>query len=236
MVMCVYSIVKSFGLEVIPEAPEDIEQLLLVEGDAAATQWADALDAMGNTSGSGKLEHQRCCRHRAVATRIVMAAMLTQLSLEEKQKILEIVDVKTRLEYTLDLLQRETETQRLQSQITSSVQKSREMELRQAIIERQIQEVQKDLQKLRAKTGEDLFGEVKGNDGEAEEVDEWKRRTCEYQTKRVNGERILMMPPSPFQKPILELLWIPTEFPLHQQIHCAGVMPVVLKHELFPRQ
>jgi len=32
-VMCVYSIVKSFGLDVMPEAPEDIEQLLLVEGD-----------------------------------------------------------------------------------------------------------------------------------------------------------------------------------------------------------
>jgi len=32
-VMCVYSMVKSFGLEVMPEAPEDIEQLLLVEGD-----------------------------------------------------------------------------------------------------------------------------------------------------------------------------------------------------------
>eukprot|EP00933_Yihiella_yeosuensis_P040295 TRINITY_DN34578_c0_g1_i1.p1 TRINITY_DN34578_c0_g1~~TRINITY_DN34578_c0_g1_i1.p1 ORF type:complete len:1008 (-),score=269.56 TRINITY_DN34578_c0_g1_i1:146-3169(-) len=32
-VMCVYSMVKSFGLEVLPEAAEDIEQLLLVEGD-----------------------------------------------------------------------------------------------------------------------------------------------------------------------------------------------------------
>lgn len=32
-VMCVYSVVKSFGLEVMPEAPEDVEQLLLVEGD-----------------------------------------------------------------------------------------------------------------------------------------------------------------------------------------------------------
>eukprot|EP00435_Cladocopium_sp_Y103_P040031 s2282_g10.t2 len=32
-VMCVFSIVKSFGVEVLPEAPEDIEQLLLVEGD-----------------------------------------------------------------------------------------------------------------------------------------------------------------------------------------------------------
>merc|ERR1740123_1654553 len=32
-VMCVYSIVKSFGIEVMPEATEDVEQLLLVEGD-----------------------------------------------------------------------------------------------------------------------------------------------------------------------------------------------------------
>merc|ERR1719261_1013642 len=32
-VMAVYSIVKTFGVEVIPEAPEEIEQLLLVEGD-----------------------------------------------------------------------------------------------------------------------------------------------------------------------------------------------------------
>merc|ERR1719473_2146229 len=30
-VMCVYSMVKSFGLEVMPQAPEEIEQLLLVE-------------------------------------------------------------------------------------------------------------------------------------------------------------------------------------------------------------
>jgi len=32
-VMCVYSLVKNFGVECMPEAPEDIEQLLLVEGD-----------------------------------------------------------------------------------------------------------------------------------------------------------------------------------------------------------
>merc|ERR1719277_674020 len=32
-VMCIYALVKSFGLDVMPEAPEDIEQLLLVEGD-----------------------------------------------------------------------------------------------------------------------------------------------------------------------------------------------------------
>eukprot|EP00931_Biecheleriopsis_adriatica_P098663 TRINITY_DN726_c0_g1_i1.p1 TRINITY_DN726_c0_g1~~TRINITY_DN726_c0_g1_i1.p1 ORF type:complete len:1010 (+),score=277.87 TRINITY_DN726_c0_g1_i1:122-3151(+) len=32
-VMCVFSLIKSFGVEVLPEAPEDIEQLLLVEGD-----------------------------------------------------------------------------------------------------------------------------------------------------------------------------------------------------------
>jgi coatomer subunit beta len=32
-VMCVYSIIKFFGVEVMPEAPEEIEQMLLVEGD-----------------------------------------------------------------------------------------------------------------------------------------------------------------------------------------------------------
>jgi len=32
-VMCVYAIIKTFGVEVMPEAAEDIEQLLLVEGD-----------------------------------------------------------------------------------------------------------------------------------------------------------------------------------------------------------
>uniref|UniRef100_A0A0K6S8R1 Clathrin/coatomer adaptor adaptin-like N-terminal domain-containing protein n=1 Tax=Chromera velia CCMP2878 TaxID=1169474 RepID=A0A0K6S8R1_9ALVE len=32
-VMCVYSLVKAFGADVIPHAPEAIEELLLVEGD-----------------------------------------------------------------------------------------------------------------------------------------------------------------------------------------------------------
>eukprot|EP00929_Paragymnodinium_shiwhaense_P024244 TRINITY_DN1497_c0_g2_i1.p1 TRINITY_DN1497_c0_g2~~TRINITY_DN1497_c0_g2_i1.p1 ORF type:complete len:1006 (-),score=340.59 TRINITY_DN1497_c0_g2_i1:242-3259(-) len=32
-VMCVYAIVKAFGVDVMPDAPEEIEQLLLVEGD-----------------------------------------------------------------------------------------------------------------------------------------------------------------------------------------------------------
>ena len=32
-VMCVFAIVKTFGLEVIPTALDDVEQLLMVEGD-----------------------------------------------------------------------------------------------------------------------------------------------------------------------------------------------------------
>ena len=32
-VMCVFAIVKTFGLDVIPTAVEDVEQLLVVEGD-----------------------------------------------------------------------------------------------------------------------------------------------------------------------------------------------------------
>merc|ERR1719375_126720 len=34
-VMCMYALIKTFGVEVMPEAPDDIEQLLLVEGDLA---------------------------------------------------------------------------------------------------------------------------------------------------------------------------------------------------------
>jgi len=34
-VMCIYSLVKQFGIEVMPESTDDVEQLLLVEGDLA---------------------------------------------------------------------------------------------------------------------------------------------------------------------------------------------------------
>jgi len=71
---------------------------------------------------------------------------------------------------------------------------------------------------------------------EPEKMNERKRRACDDQTKRMNGKRFLTMPPSPFQKPILELFWIPTKLPLHQQVDRACVMPVVLEHELLPRQ
>jgi len=34
-VMCIYALVKQFGSEIMPDAPDDVEQLLLVEGDLA---------------------------------------------------------------------------------------------------------------------------------------------------------------------------------------------------------
>merc|ERR1719446_1321761 len=44
------------------------------------------------------------------------------------------------------------------------------------------------------------------------------------------------MAPGPLQQPVLELLRIPAELTLLQQVHGAGVVAVVLQHELLPRQ
>lgn len=103
----------------------------------------------------------------------VIGATLVQLSIEERQKILETLDIRQRLEHVLDLLQRETEAKRMSSEISSNIQKSRENELRQMVLQRQMQEVQKDLQKLHAKAQRDAEGGEgglgDGADGEEEE-------------------------------------------------------------------
>ena len=40
--------------------------------------------------------------------------------------------------------------------------------------------------------------------------------------------------PRPLLQGIVEFFWIPTELALNQQVHSAGVMAVVLQHELLP--
>ena len=39
---------------------------------------------------------------------------------------------------------------------------------------------------------------------------------------------------SPLLQGVMKLLWVPTEFPLDQQVHGAGVVTVVLQDELLP--
>ena len=52
----------------------------------------------------------------------------------------------------------------------------------------------------------------------------------------VDGEGVLLVPPGPLQHPVLELLGVPAELALVQQVHGGGVVPVVLQHELLPGQ
>jgi len=104
----------------------------------------------------------------------VVGATLPQLSVEERQQILETLDVRQRLELVLDLLQRETAAQRMSSEISSSMQRSRELEVRRAFLQRQIQEVQRGLQKLREKA-DSQDGLDEGAEGEEDEKDEVTR-------------------------------------------------------------
>merc|ERR550525_617222 len=80
-------------------------------------------------------------------------------------------------------------------------------------------------------TSEDGTGVV-----EAEEVDEGQASPREHQPEWVYREGILLLAPSPLQQPILELLRIPTELTLLQQVHGASVVAVVFQHKFPPRQ
>lgn len=54
----------------------------------------------------------------------MVGAMMVQLSVEERQHILETVDVQHRLELVIDLLQREAEAQKMMGDINASMQKN----------------------------------------------------------------------------------------------------------------
>lgn len=110
----------------------------------------------------------------------VVGATLAQLTVEERQRVLETLNIKERLEIALDLLQRETEAKRLSSEITQSIQRSRDMELRQMVLQRQIHEIQRELQRIRGKASktEDGHEDALG-DGEAEEEEDEVARLTE---------------------------------------------------------
>lgn len=94
-----------------------------------------------------------------------VASMLQQLSVEERQGVLEAPDVQARLELIVDLLQRERDAQRVASQMTATAQKSREEEMKHIMLQRQIRDVQKELSKIRSKM-ESADGEEYAEDGD----------------------------------------------------------------------
>jgi len=99
----------------------------------------------------------------------VVGATLAQLSLEERQRILETLGLRERLELVLDFLQREAEAMRMSSEISEGIQKSREQELRQMVLQRQMQEIQRELQRLRQKASRESDQE-QGEEAEEDEV------------------------------------------------------------------
>jgi len=112
----------------------------------------------------------------------MVGAMMTQLSVEERQRILETLDAQQRMEMVMELLQRETEAQKMSSEIHTSMQKAREAEIRQAVLQRQIQEVQKGLRQLQEKTQKSGEGSLEEGGDEAEEKDD-KTRLAEMLAK-----------------------------------------------------
>mmetsp|Transcript_74779 Transcript_74779/g.207945 ORF Transcript_74779/g.207945 Transcript_74779/m.207945 type:complete len:938 (+) Transcript_74779:72-2885(+) len=106
----------------------------------------------------------------------MVGTALTHLSVEERQKVLATIDVKEQLKMILDLLQRESGALKMSSEIASNIQRSREAEMKKVILEKQIQEVQKELRRVLAKSkhdreageGDDASDERAGEDEDAE--------------------------------------------------------------------
>eukprot|EP00929_Paragymnodinium_shiwhaense_P011752 TRINITY_DN11797_c0_g1_i1.p1 TRINITY_DN11797_c0_g1~~TRINITY_DN11797_c0_g1_i1.p1 ORF type:complete len:956 (+),score=242.48 TRINITY_DN11797_c0_g1_i1:217-3084(+) len=94
----------------------------------------------------------------------MVAAGLGQLTTAERQQVLETEDVQRRLEIVLDLVRKTIEVQRVSKEISSKMQKRTDDELREAVLRRQLQDVQRELRKLK--------GGKKGRDAEADGGDE----------------------------------------------------------------
>eukprot|EP00405_Crypthecodinium_cohnii_P024326 CAMPEP_0206497024 /NCGR_PEP_ID=MMETSP0324_2-20121206/49876_1 /ASSEMBLY_ACC=CAM_ASM_000836 /TAXON_ID=2866 /ORGANISM="Crypthecodinium cohnii, Strain Seligo" /LENGTH=1024 /DNA_ID=CAMNT_0053982389 /DNA_START=27 /DNA_END=3102 /DNA_ORIENTATION=- len=88
------------------------------------------------------------------------------LSLEERQSLLEQETPKAQLELAFEYLLREAEASRVSNEITTGMAKNREMELQRMVLQRQMQEVQRDLQRLKAKRAAFL-----GNNSSSQETD-----------------------------------------------------------------
>jgi len=110
----------------------------------------------------------------------MIAAGLSQLSVAERQKVLDTVALKPRLEVVLDLIKKVMEVQTLSHEISSRSQKRTEDELRETVLKRQLGELQREMRKLRSgkkaendegSDGEDAEGKQEDGEEEDEEDD-----------------------------------------------------------------
>lgn len=106
----------------------------------------------------------------------IVGATVVQLTVEERQQILETLDHKERLELVLDLLQREMDAKTLHFEMIKNFETSRAAEVNEMMLQRRIQEVKKSLQKLKSKASDGPSGAEAGNtwdpDADADEQEE----------------------------------------------------------------
>jgi len=104
----------------------------------------------------------------------VVGATLAPLSLEERQQLLETPGIKQQLELVLDFLQRESQAMKMSTEISESIQRSRDHEMRLATLHRQSQEIQRELQKIHQRkergASSDSEGQSQSEDEEEDEV------------------------------------------------------------------
>eukprot|EP00438_Fugacium_kawagutii_P031429 Skav205779 [mRNA] locus=scaffold1714:747595:761911:- [translate_table: standard] len=78
--------------------------------------------------------------------------------------------LKQRLELVLDFLQREAQAMRVSNQISESIQRSRDQEMKMMALQRQAQEIQRELQRLQQKKDKDSDNEGYSSEEEEDEI------------------------------------------------------------------
>eukprot|EP00931_Biecheleriopsis_adriatica_P009411 TRINITY_DN11048_c0_g2_i2.p1 TRINITY_DN11048_c0_g2~~TRINITY_DN11048_c0_g2_i2.p1 ORF type:complete len:1005 (+),score=235.78 TRINITY_DN11048_c0_g2_i2:322-3015(+) len=115
----------------------------------------------------------------------MIAAGLTQLSITERQQVLDTVELKPRLELVLSLVRKVLEVQQLSKQISAKVQKRTQDELRETVLKRQLSDLQREMRRMRSGRGE-VSGAGKSGEQDAEDSD--KKTTDEEEEEEEDAE------------------------------------------------
>jgi ATP-dependent Lon protease len=100
----------------------------------------------------------------------MIGAGLPQLSVGERQQVLETLSVKKRLDLVSELVTKAVEVQTLSRQISHKMHKRTEDELRETVLKRQLQELKREMRKL--KTGSGLGSDEEDGDDMDDDDDE----------------------------------------------------------------
>lgn len=83
----------------------------------------------------------------------MVAASLPQLSVQERQQVLDTNLIKPRLELVMKLVEQVMEVQQLSKKISDQVQRRPSEELRETVLRRQLQDLYREMRKMRADDG-----------------------------------------------------------------------------------